>query len=221
VAKKKWYSYFVVTDEEGQKADSSVTGKPSPRRVEDVAGTTPEAAPAFDAPASSSIDLNVVYESAKIVPPPHGYTVLKIAGMLESEHISALPPDVRRKSVLVALDAAGVRIDEIVQDAVRRDRALDTYEHVLEKHLEDVRAKTAEENQQLEAQIARHLAELRGRIDANRQAVEREEREFLAWRAKKQQEEAAIARAVGYFVSENPVTTPGPSAKDKGDADVR
>jgi hypothetical protein len=220
VAKKKWYSYFVVTHEEGAKTDSSVTQTSSPLRVEDMAATA-DAAPTFDAPASSSVDLSVVYESAKIVPPAHGYTVLKIAGMLESEHISALPPDVKRKSVLVALDAAGVRIDEIVQDAVRRDRALDTYERVLEKHLEDLRARTAEENQHLEAEISRHLAELRGRIDANQQSVEREEREFLAWRAKKQQEEEAIARAVGYFVSDNPVTTPGPSDKDKGDADVR
>ncbi len=41
---------------------------------------------------------------------------------------------------MVALDAAGVKVAEIVEDAVQRDRALDTYERVLQKHLEDLRA---------------------------------------------------------------------------------
>jgi hypothetical protein len=101
-------------------------------------------------------------------------------------------------------------VDEIVEDAVRRDRALDTYERVLEKHLEERRAHTAAENRTIEEEMARRLAELRARVDENRQKIEIEEREFLAWRNRKHQEEATIARAVGYFVSENPITTAGP-----------
>jgi len=43
--------------------------------------------------------------------------------MLESEHLRNLPSDVKKSSVLVALDAAGVDIKEVIQDAIRRDRA--------------------------------------------------------------------------------------------------
>jgi len=32
---------------------------------------------------------------------------------------------VKRSSILVALDAAGAKIDDIIQDAVKRDRALE------------------------------------------------------------------------------------------------
>ena len=68
--------------------------------------------------------------------------------MLQSEHIRSLPPDVKQQSIMVALDAAGVKVAEIIEDAVQRDRALDTYERVLQKHLEDLRAQKAAENQQ-------------------------------------------------------------------------
>ncbi|MGE0704524.1 MAG: hypothetical protein AB7P22_11385 [Vicinamibacterales bacterium] len=219
MSQKKWYSFFVVTENDEPPAGAS-SDTAAPRRVTDVVPDI-EASPAVDVAAAGPVDLSEVYDSARIVAPAHGYTVLKIASMLESEHIKALPPDVKRKSVLVALDAAGVKVDEIVEDAVRRDRALDTYERVLEKHVEDARAKAAAENKRLEDEIARQVADLRSQIDANRQTVEREEREFLAWRTRKHEEEQAIAQAIGYFVSENPITAQVQSITDKGDADVR
>jgi hypothetical protein len=214
---KKWYSYFVVTEEKAPTAGSPSADAPVPaRRVVDVVPDADGEA-AIEPPAATPTDLVVVYESAKITTPPHGYTVLKVAEMLESEHIKTLPADVKRKSLLVALDAAGVRVDEIVEDAVRRDRALDTYERVLEKHLEGLRAHTAAENQTIEEEMARRLAELRARVDENRRKIEIEEREFLAWRSRKHQEEETIARAVGYFVSENPITMPAGHEPAEGD----
>jgi hypothetical protein len=204
---KKWYSYFIVTGESAAPDATSVRpAVDGPRRVSEVA-PEPAADPTVDVAPAGPVDLSTVYESAKIEPPPHGYTVLKVAEMLESDHLQALPPDVKRKSILVALDAAGVKVDEIVQDAVRRDRALDTFERVLEKHLAELRAQTEAENRGIEEEIARRMAELRSQVDANRRKVEQEEREFHAWRTRKQQEEQRIADAVGYFVSENPVTT--------------
>jgi hypothetical protein len=212
---KKWYSYFIVTDdretvaaEAGDASAAAAAGPPSPRprRAVDVA-PEPAGAPMVDAAVPGAVDLADVYESAKITAPAHGYTVLKVAQMLESDHLQALPPEVKRKSILVALDAAGVKVDDVVEDAVRRDRALDTFERVLEKHLDQLRTQTDAENREIEEEIARRAAELRARVDENRKKVEREEREFLAWRTRKQQEEQRIADAVGYFVSENPVTT--------------
>jgi hypothetical protein len=223
VVSKKWYSYFVVTDESkaADPAAASESALPAPVRASDL---VPESAPPAVPPlvdATPSADLSIVYESAKIAPPPHGYTVLKVAEMLQSEHIRGLPPDVRRKSVLVALDAAGVKIDDIVQDAVRRDRALDTYERVLQQHVDQLSATSAAENQQLEEQIARRVAELRAQIDDNIRRVAAEQAELHAWRARKQQEEALIAETVAHFVSENPITIARGEESRKGDADVR
>ena len=216
---KKWYSYFVVTDE-GAAADAAAPeGSQTPPQVADIV-SGPDADVALDATAASP-DLAAVYQSARIVQPAHGYTVLKVAEMLASEHLNALPPEVKRKSILVALDAAGVRVQEIVEDAVRRDRALDAYERALDKHLDDVRAQVAAENAQIEKEIEQRLAELRAKTAANGETVEREAREVAVWRARKHQEEERIAHAVSYFVSENPITAAGGSAARKGDADVR
>lgn len=219
MANKKWYSYFVVTDESQESAGTSIGAPPestaAARRVSDLA---PEA-PVVGVPDAVPVDLGVVYEAAKIQPPAHGYTVLKVAEMLSSEHLTALPGDVKRKSILVALEAAGVTIEEIVQDAVRRDRALDTYEKVLDQHFADLEARLAAENTAIEEQIARQAAELRARIDQNRRALEAEAAELAAWRARKQREEAAIAEAVGHFVTENPITA-APAAS-QGDRHAR
>ncbi|MEO7190899.1 MAG: hypothetical protein ABI051_07565 [Vicinamibacterales bacterium] len=226
---KKWYSYFVVSDEHaragegGSTSPSSVSpSTPGAQRVVDVAAD-PATEPVITGPVTRSTDLDLVYASAQITAPPHGYTVLKVAEMLQSEHIKALPVDVKRKSIMVALDAAGVKVTDIVEDAVRRDRALDTYERVLQRHVDDQRAQIEVENKRIEEDIERRVTELRARIDANNQKLTTETGELVAWRTRKHQEEMTIADAVGYFVSENPITTPARTAADsvKGDADVR
>jgi hypothetical protein len=211
---KKWYSYFVVTDQ--NTADPTGASSPvTPARVSDVVPDAANSAPALTE-ASAAVKLDEVYEAAKIALPAHGYTVLKVADMLQNEHIRTMPGDVKRKSIMVALDAAGVKVTDIVEDAVRRDRALDTYERVLEKHLEKRSAEISAENQRLEDEITARVAELRARIDGNAAAFRAEQQEFDAWQARKRQEEATIADAVSYFVSENPITiTRIPT--DKGD----
>lgn len=220
---KKWYSYFVVTEESTDVANpvgaAGVVSAPEPPRVTDVVPDA-EAGTTLSTPPDSTIDLNEVYEAAKIAAPAHGYTVLKVADMLRSEHISTLPVEVKRKSIMVALDAAGVKVTDIVEDAVRRDRALDTYERVLQKHVEARSADVAAENKRLEDEIAQKVADLRAKIDENTQALAAERQEFQAWQARKQHEEATIADAVSYFVSENPVTVTRGST-DKGEVDVR
>ena len=88
-------------------------------------GAEPNSPPLCPIPLRSTI-----YKAAEIPPAPQGYSILNISHMLESEHLCNLPSDVKKSSVLVALDAAGVDIKEVIQDAIRRDRALDGYERV-------------------------------------------------------------------------------------------
>ncbi len=223
---KKWYSFFVVADESNA-ANAHAPGEPtatppSPRRAEDLAPEANDAPQTSAPPPVHSAELSVVYDSAKITPPAHGYTVLKVAEMLHSEHIRALPAEVRRKSVLVALDAAGVTVEEIVEDAVRRDRALDTYERVLQQHVDKLVEATTADNRALEDEVAKRAAELRAQIDENTRRAAAGQAELQAWRQRKQHEEALIAEAVGHFVSENPVTRSASApAPPQGDADVR
>ncbi len=211
---KKWYEYFVVTaPTDGAVTD--VTDAAAPPRARDLVPDA-EGDATFTAPVTSEADFADIYGSAQISAPAHGYTVLKVADMLQSEHLHSLPAEVKQKSIRVALDAAGVKVADIVDDAVQRDRALDTYERVLQKHLETLRAQHAEENRRLEDEINQRVTELRARIDQNHADVKREERELVTWQERKRAEENRIAEAVGYFVSPNPITTSTAPVKDKG-----
>jgi len=217
---KKWYNFFVVTDPSKETATepsarSKATPPGAPKRAAEIVPDI-DAETTFTKPVADSTSFEEIYASAQITSPRHGYSVLKVAEMLENEHIRTLPADVKRKSILVALEAAGVNVNDIVEDAVRRDRALDTYERVLVKNLETLRAEKERESQRLEEEINQKVAELRARIADNTKAITVEQESLLAWRTRKTQEEERIAQAVGYFVSENPITTPGGSTTPTG-----
>ena len=211
---KKWYNYFVSVDEadsatqsEGSSPRSAPGGsKSAAQSVAEIASSiAPE--PQFVTPVSDPTSFDEIYKAAEIPPAPQGYSILKVAHMLESEHIRNLPSDVKKSSVLVALDAAGADIKDVIQDAIRRDRALDTYERVQQRAVEELEAKKSQENAQIQAQIDKYLTEQRAKIQANNDETAREKERFAGWRLKKQQEEKKIADTVGYFVSENPITT--------------
>jgi hypothetical protein len=210
---KKWYNYIVsVDDTAGTEQDPSSEPGP-PRTAKSAAQSVAEIAssiaaePKFTTPISDPTSFDEIYNAAEIPPGPQGYTILKISQMLESEHIRNLPSDVKRSSVLVGLDAAGVDVKEIIQDAIRRDRALDTYERVQQRATEELEARKNKENSEIQAQIDKYATEQRAKIQSNNEAVAREKERFTGWRLKKQQEEKKIADAVGYFVTENPITT--------------
>lgn len=221
---KKWYNYFVSVNDPNAVAGEAPAAEPAApadtalsaaQSVAEIARTV-AVEPKFSAPVSNPTSFEEIYQAAEITPPKQGYSILKVADMLQSEHIRSMPADVKRSSVLVALDAAGVDIKDVIQDAVRRDRALDTYERVQQRAVEELEARKSKENADIQAQIDRMVAEQRAKMQANTDAITKEKERFFGWRLKKQQEEKKIADAVGYFVSENPITTGDVKAPDPG-----
>ena len=209
---KKWYNYLVSVDEASAAEQAGrVPGRSAPdsknaaQSVAEIAASVAAEAK-FTSPVSDPTSFDQIYRAAEIPPAPQGYSILKVSQMLESEHIRSQSSDVKRSSVLVALDAAGVDIKDVIQDAIRRDRALDTYERVQQRALEELESGKSKENAQIQSAIDRYVTEQRAKIQANNDAVSREQERFTGWRLKKQQEERKIAETVGYFVSENPIT---------------
>lgn len=210
---KKWYELFVSVEPEGGSTPDAVAAGRGPAQsrtaaqaVAEIASKVPLEAQ-FTTPVKNPTSFDEIYRAAEIETPAHGYTIYKVADMLQNEHIRNLPKEVKRSSVLLALDAAAVKVEDVIQDAVRRDRALDTYERVQQKALEQLKAGKTKENADIQAEIDRYVAQQRARIEANNDAVERETQRLYSWRLNKQQEEQKIADAVSYFVTENPITT--------------
>ncbi|HLJ90072.1 MAG TPA: hypothetical protein VKZ53_24900 [Candidatus Angelobacter sp.] len=219
---KKWYNLFVSVDDgdknpapdDSTSPDSESDAKSAAQSIADIAKSVVAEQPTFTAPISNAASFEEIYKAAEIPAAPQGYSIFKVAEMLQSEHIRSLPADVKRSSILVALDAAGVNIKDVIQDAVRRDHALDTFESVQQRALEEMETRITKENSQIQAEIDRLVAEQKAKIQKNTDQVSQEKERLFGWRLKKQQEEKRISDAVSYFVTENPITTGsgGPAA---------
>ena len=212
---KKWYNLFVSVDartgDTGAPDGNSESSRSPAQTVAEIASSV-AAEPKFAAPVSVAAGFDEIYRAAEIQAPAHGYTIMKIAEMLQSERIRALPAEVKKNSILLALDAAGVKIEEIIEDAVRRDRALDAYERVQQRALDELATRKDKENEEIQAELDRLIQEHNTRIQANRDEVSREKERFYGWRLRKQEEEQKIADSVSPFVAENPITTGGIAA---------
>ncbi len=161
-------------------------------------------------PQGNLLALEDVYRATGILDARAGYNVLKVVEMLGSTHIRELPDEMRRASVLMALDAAGISVDEILRDARMRLEALASYEADQEKRLQECGARKLRENAEIQLemeQINEHYLE---RMNRNLDEVALERNPFIDWQKMKQQEVQRIADAVG--LCEKQAMTKPPSA---------
>lgn len=114
------------------------------------------AAPGADLPSYEDI-----YHAAGIMSPNSGYSIHKVVEMLNSERLRDLSNDIKRASVLMALDAAGTSVDDLLQDATHRQQALNSYEAGKKKQMEDFESRKSQENAQIEAANGAHPGALR------------------------------------------------------------
>ncbi len=206
---KKWYEYFVSV--EGAPEGATPNQPSAADAVQSIAQIAATVAPPpviqFSKPLAQITTFEDIYAAAEIKPPANGYSIMKIHDMLSSEHIKQMPAEVKRGSIMVALDAAGVKIQEVIQDAVRRDQALDGFERVRQKSVEDLEARKLEDNRKIQADLDKYVTEHKAKLQANLDEVAKQKEDFYTWRMQKQQEEQKIADCVGYFVTDNPIST--------------
>ncbi len=141
------------------------------------------------------LPLEDIYRAAGIANPRKGYSIHKVVEMLGSEHIRGLSKEMKRAAVLMALDVAGVSVDEVQQDAKAREEALDSYEAEQRKQVDAEWARKAEENIQIQADLERIKARYMARMSRNLEGVAREKSAFGSWLTIKQKEAQSIAEA--------------------------
>ena len=98
--------------------------------------------------------------------------------MLKSQYLKEMNNDARKNSILVALEAIKVPIEEIIQDAINRDKALDSYEKYEEKKLKDFETRKSEENKKIQEEIERFFNEKREQIQSNDRTVQQARERF-------------------------------------------
>jgi hypothetical protein len=173
-------------------ADTPENGQPT-----EVPMNKPDVHPAADpaAPHAELLSCEDIYRASGILGLHSKYGISKIAEMLNSKHVRELSKEVKRASVLMALDAVGTSVDEVLQDATRRQHALNTYEAGRRKEIDELEADKLRENVQIQAELERVTAHYADRIKRNLDLVEHEKEAFRGWQTIKEQESLRISEA--------------------------
>ena len=148
-----------------------------------------------------------IYHAAGILSPRSGYGVHKVVDMLNSDRIRELSKDIKRASVLMALDAAGTSPDDLLQDATRRQQALNSYEAGQQQQLEEFEARKAQEDTRIQAEMERVTVHYAERLKQNHEQVAREKEALRNWQMAKQHEMQRISEVIE-MCAKQPASTP-------------
>ncbi len=151
-----------------------------------------------------------IYRAAGITDAAHGFTAFKVLEILQSPEFEALPQAAKAGALLGFLKmnpAGAVPMGEIIQDAVRRDQALDRFEEFLRGKLAERSSTIDRENARLQSEIDELVRRHRETIEANKRALDAERGRFDEWMTRKRLEEKRLAEAVAPFVQKNPIST--------------
>jgi hypothetical protein len=127
--------------------------------------------------------------------PTSAWNILKIAEMANNGHLQGLSPAAKHSALMMALEAAGVAVEDMLQDAVQRQRVLNEYEDAQRRRLEAFQTAQHHEKDRLAAEMDAMCAQYRMRIAAAGQAVERERDLFREWQERKETEHRRISEA--------------------------
>ena len=175
--------------------DADAPAKPTSTEAP-VNKPTTHATESASGPRGDQLSYEDIYRAAGILSPGSGYGIHKVVEMLNSERIRDLSKDIKRASVLMALDAAGISVDDMLTDATRRQSALNTYETAQKKQLEDFEAHKGQENARIEEEMEKIRAHYAQRIQNNLDQVTKEKDALRNWQNAMQSESQRIAEVI-------------------------
>lgn len=207
---------LIVTDQpEGSEGAPQSAPEPGEREIPAEAFETaqPRKITRSEVPADV-VDFGAVYAEAGIELPLHGYGIDKVAEMLEGKRLQTLTREVRATAVMAAIEAAGVPLRDVIQDAVVRDKALDAFEAAKSREVQELQARTETRAEAIQAEMDAFLKERNDELEALKAAKEKAHRAFLDLQARKRREEDRLASLVGHFLEggDNPITTSASSS---------
>ena len=203
---------LVEVDESGSRSGDNlddILKKLAPPTLDEQALSSPSATSEAGIPSFQAI-----FKAAGVTDPGHGYTAYKVLEILAAEgfaHLDAKAKAAALTGFLKMNPSGAVPIRDVVEDAVRRDQALDSYDAFMNKKLVERTQAIQQENDRLQAEIDDLTRRNQELMEANRRTLEREEQKLAQWRALKRVEEEKLFNAVNAFVEVNPISLGGAS----------
>lgn len=219
-AMKSLLNFFVSVEPEGGQAEGPESiaapegGPPAeaakgPRVADLVADEEP---PRFEQPAGgagedlSTKPLEEIYSEAGL-----GDTQCsadELAKLMENSAIASQPMSVKVVAVNLALSAKGVAADVPIADAVRRDRALDAYQQMLDERARSAEERTAAQIQELTREAEEYLKRKQAEMEALRAETAEAKRQSVDFALRREAEEKRLAELISPFLhgKTSPVT---------------
>jgi len=158
-------------------------------------------AKAMDSPhrQGSLLSLQDIYLAVGIMNSRLGYNFDTVSAMLDSDHMRGMTSEVKKASVLMALEAAGIPVNELLQDGGKRLDALNAYEAGERKRFEEYEARKSQESAQIQLEIEGMTAHCVDRIKHNVGEVTQARDAFVNWQTTKEKETQRISDALALF----------------------
>ncbi len=199
MAEKKWYNVFVSVEDEEKRSEQPEQAVATQSRVEI---TEPQLEQPVARVGGELPSFQAIYQAFGIKEPMNGFTVYRAEELLKSVYLKNASPDIRRSALMVALEALRIPAEDVIQDAVKRDKALTQFEKIEERRLREMEQKKSEENKRLQEEMERIFNEIREKMEDNNTSVKEARDKFQAWQEDKEKEEQRLSGVLQYFVSQ-------------------
>ncbi|MCA1568343.1 MAG: hypothetical protein LC803_22395 [Acidobacteria bacterium] len=179
-------------------------------RVADlVAGEKPPTFEQFDSAAGGDLaakSLEEIYLEAGLG--ESQCSVDELAKLMQNPALTNHPMSIKVVAVNLALSAKGVGTDVPIADAVRRDRALDAYQAMLDERARAAEERNSAEIQQLTREAEEYLKRKQAEMEALRAETAEAKRQSAEFALRRETEERRLAELISPFLEgkASPVT---------------
>jgi hypothetical protein len=204
----------------GPPAEAAPGSAKAPRVADLVAG---EERPRFEQPEGgadedlSTRPLEEIYSEAGLGDAQ--CSVDELAKLMENPAIASQPMSVKVVAVNLALSAKGVAADVPIADAVRRDRALDAYQEMLDERARSAEERNAARIQELTREAEEYLKRKQAEMEALRAETAEAKRQAVDFALRREAEEKRLAGLISPFLQgkPSPVTVGGQGGEQTGE----
>jgi hypothetical protein len=131
-------------------------------------------------------------------------SVDELLDLMNSPTVAGQPMAVKVVAVSLALTAKGVKIDDYIADAVRKDRALDAYQLMLNERASEVETKAKTSIENIQKEVEDYLRKKQQEMESIRNQASEASRQSVEFAISRQVEEQRLADAISPFLEGKP-----------------
>jgi hypothetical protein len=188
-------SFFISRVDEDVQVEESDPPPPTPNTVAEVAETVPT--PEFSASGTGDFSTRAfpeIYREAGV--DESSFTVDKLFALLQDPSLKDQPLSTKTLVLKMALKAQNVEPNVPVTDAVKRDRALDGYQKMLNMLAQQTEAENSQKIQQINEEVKKYLEAKNAEMDALRSQTAEAKRMAETFAVRRTAEEQRLAEII-------------------------